>query len=76
MTWAGTFHSIAIRLLRHYARHLKLDPQFSVADRGDAADIMDGLRMELSHLREIFATKDALAGLLSIGKAQPVFEGV
>jgi hypothetical protein len=31
--------------------------------------------MELSHLREIFSTKDALTGLLSIGNARPVFEG-
>ena len=53
LTWAGTFHSIGNRLLRHYARHLKLDPQFSVADRGDAADLMDGLRMELG-----FASKE------------------
>ena len=27
--------------------HLKLDPQFSVIDRGDAADLMDSLRQEL-----------------------------
>src|ERR1700760_2076512 len=47
LSWAGTFHSIGNRLLRHYARHLKLDPQFSVVDRGDSADIMDGLRQEL-----------------------------
>ncbi len=26
LAWAGTFHSIGNRLLRHYARHLKLDP--------------------------------------------------
>ena len=53
LTWAGTFHSIGNRLLRHYARHLKLDPQFSVADRGDSADLMDALRMELG-----FASKE------------------
>jgi DNA helicase-2/ATP-dependent DNA helicase PcrA len=47
LTWAGTFHSIGNRLLRHYARHLKLDPQFSVVDRADSADLMDTLRMEL-----------------------------
>ncbi|HEX8757713.1 MAG TPA: ATP-dependent helicase, partial [Steroidobacteraceae bacterium] len=41
MSWAGTFHSVGNRLLRHYARHLKLDPQFSVLDRGDSADLMD-----------------------------------
>ncbi|MDB6044492.1 MAG: ATP-dependent helicase [Gammaproteobacteria bacterium] len=47
LSWAGTFHSIGNRLLRHYSRHLKLDPQFSVMDRSDAADLMDGLRQEL-----------------------------
>ena len=47
LQWTGTFHSIGNRLLRHYARHLKLDPQFSVIDRADAADILDGLRQEL-----------------------------
>ncbi len=47
LTWTGTFHSIGNRLLRHYARHLKLDPQFSVLDRGDSADLMDNLRQEL-----------------------------
>ena len=47
LNWTGTFHSIGNRLLRHYARHLKLDPQFSVIDRADAADLLDGLRQEL-----------------------------
>ncbi|MBV8804986.1 MAG: ATP-dependent helicase [Sinobacteraceae bacterium] len=47
LTWTGTFHSIGNRLLRHYAKHLKLDPQFSVMDRADSADLMDGLRQEL-----------------------------
>src|SRR3984957_8284392 len=42
--WSVVFRD---RLLRHYARHLKLDPQFSVIDRADAADILDGLRQEL-----------------------------
>jgi DNA helicase-2/ATP-dependent DNA helicase PcrA len=47
LSWAGTFHSIGNRLLRHYAPHLQLDPHFSVIDRGDAADLMDSLRQEL-----------------------------
>ncbi len=47
LSWAGTFHSMANRLLRHYARHLKLDPQFTVIDRGDSADLMDAIRQEL-----------------------------
>lgn len=53
LTWAGTFHSIGNRLLRHYAKHLKLDPHFTVVDRGDAADLMDAVRMDLG-----FATKE------------------
>ena len=51
--WAGTFHSIGNRLLRHYAPHLRLDPHFSVIDRGDAADLMDSVREALG-----FAAKD------------------
>lgn len=47
LSWAGTFHSIGNRLLRHYAPHLQLDPHFSVIDRGDASDLMDSLREEL-----------------------------
>jgi DNA helicase II / ATP-dependent DNA helicase PcrA len=47
LSWTGTFHSVGNRLLRHYARHLKLDPQFSVMDRADSADLMDGLRQDL-----------------------------
>ncbi|HEV2284559.1 MAG TPA: ATP-dependent helicase [Steroidobacteraceae bacterium] len=47
LAWAGTFHSIGNRLLRHYAGHLQLDPHFSVIDRGDSADLMDSLRAEL-----------------------------
>jgi DNA helicase II / ATP-dependent DNA helicase PcrA len=47
LSWAGTFHSIGNRLLRHYAAHLQLDPHFSVIDRADSADLMDALRQEL-----------------------------
>src|SRR5215469_14004972 len=47
LSWAGTFHSIGNRLLRHYAAHVQLDPHFSVIDRGDASDLMDSLRQEL-----------------------------
>ncbi|MBS0380305.1 MAG: ATP-dependent helicase [Proteobacteria bacterium] len=47
LSWAGTFHSVGNRLLRHYAPHLQLDPHFSVIDRGDSSDLMDSLREEL-----------------------------
>jgi DNA helicase II / ATP-dependent DNA helicase PcrA len=43
LPWAGTFHSVANRLLREYAANLGLDPGFSVLDRGDAGG-PDGCR--------------------------------
>lgn len=53
LTWTGTFHSLANRLLRHYAPQLGLDPNFTVIDRSDSADLMDQLRTELG-----FAAKE------------------
>jgi DNA helicase II / ATP-dependent DNA helicase PcrA len=47
LPWAGTFHSVANRLLREYAPNLGLEPGFSVLDRGDASDLMDVARQEL-----------------------------
>jgi len=48
LAWSGTFHSIGNRILRRFAHNLGLDPGFSVLDRGDAADLMDVARHELS----------------------------
>jgi DNA helicase-2/ATP-dependent DNA helicase PcrA len=42
-----SFHSIGSRILRLYAKHLGLDPNFTVLDRADAADLMDVIRHEL-----------------------------
>jgi DNA helicase-2/ATP-dependent DNA helicase PcrA len=47
ITWSGTFHAVANRLLREYAPNLGLDPGFSVLDRSDAADLMDVVRHRL-----------------------------
>jgi hypothetical protein len=47
----------------------------ALIDEGFHVPLERGLQMELSHLHEIFSTRDALAGLLSIGKSRPVFEG-
>jgi DNA helicase II / ATP-dependent DNA helicase PcrA len=67
LSWAGTFHSMANRLLRHYARHLRLDPQFTVIDRADAADLMDALRQELGLATkgERFPRKDTCLAIYS-----------
>ncbi|MEO8259394.1 MAG: 3-hydroxyacyl-CoA dehydrogenase/enoyl-CoA hydratase family protein [Acidobacteriota bacterium] len=47
----------------------------ALIDEGAAVPLEDGLRMELAHLLEIFRSQDALAGLRSVGKSRPVFEG-
>lgn len=47
LPWAGTFHSIANRLLRRFAHNLGIDEAFSVLDQGDAADLLDVVRHEL-----------------------------
>jgi DNA helicase-2/ATP-dependent DNA helicase PcrA len=67
MSWAGTFHSVGNRLLRHYARHLKIDPQFSVLDRGDSADLIDTLRQEvgLAQKEQRFPRKDTCLQIYS-----------
>jgi DNA helicase-2/ATP-dependent DNA helicase PcrA len=49
LTWSGTFHSVGSRILRLYAKHLGLEPNFTVLDRSDAADLMDVIRSELGY---------------------------
>jgi len=44
-------------------------------DEGAKVSLAEGLAMELSHLHEIFATKDAYEGLSTLGKKAPTFEG-
>lgn len=50
-----------------------------IADRlireGAKVSLAEGLAMELSHVDEIFATKDAYEGLSSLGKKRPEFTG-
>ncbi len=67
LVWAGTFHAIGNRLLRHYAKHLGLDPSFSVLDRGDSADLIDRVRQELgfSTKEQRFPRKDTCLGIYS-----------
>ncbi|HTW38792.1 MAG TPA: ATP-dependent helicase [Steroidobacteraceae bacterium] len=67
LSWAGTFHAMANRLLRHYAQHLKLDPQFTVVDRADSADLLDAVRQELGLAAkgERFPRKDTCLAIYS-----------
>ncbi|MEM7764586.1 MAG: ATP-dependent helicase [Pseudomonadota bacterium] len=65
--WSGTFHAIANRLLRIYARNLGLDPSFTVLDRTDAADLIDSLRQQqgLSARDKRFPKKDTCLAIYS-----------
>ena len=45
--WAGTFHAVANRLLRVHARAIGFAESFTVADRGDAEDLLNTVRSEL-----------------------------
>jgi len=58
-TYSGTFHAIGARLLREYAQRLGLDPQFTIHDREDSADLMNWARHEagLSETKERFPIK-------------------
>jgi DNA helicase-2/ATP-dependent DNA helicase PcrA len=47
LTWSGTFHAVANRLLRLHAPEVGLDPGFTVLDRSDAGDALDVLRHDL-----------------------------
>jgi DNA helicase-2/ATP-dependent DNA helicase PcrA len=67
LAWAGTFHSVANRLLRHYARHLQLDPSFTVIDRADSADLLDDSRAQLglAAKEQRFPRKDTCLAIYS-----------
>ncbi|MDB4966996.1 MAG: ATP-dependent helicase [Myxococcales bacterium] len=47
VTWSGTFHAVANRLLRLHAPDIGIDPAFTVLDRSDAADSIDVVRNDL-----------------------------
>ena len=66
--WAGTFHSVAHRLLRQHAQQLGLAETCSVMDRGDAADLMDFARQELALAQQDkrFPRKDTCLSIYSL----------
>ena len=41
LTWAGTFHAVGARILRENARAIGLNPDFTIHDREDSADLMN-----------------------------------
>jgi len=67
LPWSGTFHAVANRLLRKHCRRVGLTENFSVLDRGDAADLMDVVRHELgfSKTEKRFPRKDTCVAIYS-----------
>ncbi|HYY89906.1 MAG TPA: UvrD-helicase domain-containing protein, partial [Chloroflexota bacterium] len=66
--WGGTFHAAANRLLRLYGRPLGLEPDFTILDQADMADLLDLVRDELRLGRRgdrRFPRKDTLAAIYS-----------
>ncbi len=46
--WGGTFHAIANRLLRIYAKSAGISPEFTILDRPDSEDLINVIRNNLS----------------------------
>jgi DNA helicase-2/ATP-dependent DNA helicase PcrA len=67
LAWSGTFHSVGNRILRSFAKHVGLNPNFTVLDRADAADLMDVIRHErgASTREKRFPRKDACLAIYS-----------
>jgi DNA helicase-2/ATP-dependent DNA helicase PcrA len=67
LAWTGTFHAIGARLMRDYAPEIGLDPQFTIHDREDSADLMNLVRHELgfSKLENRFPTKGTCLAIYS-----------
>jgi DNA helicase-2/ATP-dependent DNA helicase PcrA len=67
LAWAGTFHGIGARLLRMYAGQIGLDPDFTIHDREDSADLMNLVRHELgfSKMESRFPTKGTCLAIYS-----------
>ena len=67
ISWSGTFHGIANRLLRLHAYAIGLDSSFTVLDRSDSADLMNFGRNDLGFSKKVrrFPKKDTCLAIYS-----------
>src|SRR6267142_2045516 len=76
VSWSGTFHSVANRLLRLHANAVSLDPSFTVLDRSDSADLLNVVRNDLgfAKLPARFPKKDTCLAIYShaVNAREPV----
>ena len=65
--WSGTFHAVGARLLRMYAGSVGLDPDFTIHDREDSADLLNLVRHEqgLSEKAKRFPLKSTCLAIYS-----------
>jgi DNA helicase-2/ATP-dependent DNA helicase PcrA len=76
LDWAGTFHAVGARLLRDHAPQLGLQPDFTIHDREDSADLMNLVRhgLDLSRTERRFPTKGTCLAIYSrcVNAAEPL----
>jgi DNA helicase-2/ATP-dependent DNA helicase PcrA len=67
LVWAGTFHAIGARLLREHAPLIGIEPDFSIHDREDSADLMNLARhrLGLSRTEKRFPSKGTCLAIYS-----------
>src|SRR3954469_19582366 len=67
LAWSGTFHGVGARLLRDYSDQIGLDPQFTIHDREDSADLMNLIRHQngFSKTESRFPTKGTSLAIYS-----------
>jgi DNA helicase II / ATP-dependent DNA helicase PcrA len=67
LAWSGTFHGIGARLLRDYSDRIGIDPQFTIHDREDSADLINLIRHEkgFSKTQSRFPTKGTCLAIYS-----------
>lgn len=65
--WGGTFHAMAVHLLRQHGRLIGLEPEFTVVDRADAEDLLNVARQQLVKPTEgkRFPTKETCLSIYS-----------
>ncbi len=61
--WAGTFHSICVRILRQHIDRLGYDRNFNIYDTDDSKKLLQGIIKELDHDDEMFSPKAVLSAI-------------
>ena len=61
--WAGTFHSICVRILRQYIDRLGYNPNFNIYDTEDSKKVITNIVKELDLNDEVFTAKSVLSSI-------------